>query len=123
MNKNRKLQNSAQTWHQARIELRPHWWEASNSHHCTIPATMAFLYSDCLYFLCRMIEANIHAALQPWLHCLCQNLPQPYPCGHSSGGKSCNVIFKVDTTNTNNIHLISGIVQSSTIQKGGKVLV
>ena len=36
-----------------------------------------------------------------------------YPCGHSPRRKPCNVVFEVDATNANNIHLVSRIIQSS----------
>lgn len=47
----------------------------------------------------------------------CHPKDRTHPCCHSSGWEPGNVVFKINPSNTNNIHLIGWIVQSSERQK------
>ena len=61
---------------------------------------LIIIHSDFLFIL------QVHSAST--LHVYITN-----PCCHSSWRKSCDVIFKINPANTNDIHLIGRIVQSS----------
>lgn len=67
------------------------------------------------------------SALQPLDHTVCNQMWQhmasvvTHPRGHASGGKPSNVVFEVNASNPNYVHLICRVVQGP--ETGRRILV
>lgn len=45
------------------------------------------------------------------LNSVSQSVCVPHPGGHASGGKSCNVVLKINPSNADHVHLVCRVVQ------------